>query len=108
MKYFDFGQEHPEIMVIFHGGGVCYKGALPTAQILAKKYHVILVAYDGFNPSEPETEFKSAMDEARCLGDYIVENYSGKIDILYGVSYGCRLWRRTASTPRCGRIIRPL
>lgn len=27
-------------------------------------------------------------DEARRLGDYIVEHYGGKIDILYGVSYG--------------------
>ena len=91
MKYFEFGQEQPEIMVLFHGGGVCYKGAIPTAKVLAKKYHVILNAYDGFNPSEPETEYKSAMDEARRMGDYIVENYGGKIDILYGVSYGCRV-----------------
>ena len=43
---------------------------------------------DGFNPDEPETEFKSVPDEARRLGDYIVEHYGGKIDILYGVSYG--------------------
>ena len=67
MKYFEFGQGHPEIMVLFHGGGTCYEGALPTARVLAKKYHVILNAYDGFNPSEPETEFKSAMDEARRM-----------------------------------------
>ena len=73
------------------GGGVCYKVAIPTARVLAKKYHVILNAYDGFNPSEPETEYKSAMDEARRMGDYVVENYGGKIDILYGVSYGCRV-----------------
>ena len=48
----------------------------------------MLVAYDGFNPGEPETEFVSPMDEARRLGDYVVEHYGGKIDILYGVSYG--------------------
>ena len=91
MKYFEFGQENPEIMVLFHGGGISYKATLPTARILAKKYHVILNAYDGFNPSEPETEYKSAMDEARRMGDYILENYGGKIDILYGISYGCRV-----------------
>ena len=27
MKYFEFGQEHPELMVMLHGG-VCYRGAL--------------------------------------------------------------------------------
>ena len=49
---------------------------------------MVLLAYDGFNPDEPETEFISVPDEARRLGDYIVEHYGGKIDILYGVSYG--------------------
>lgn len=28
MKYFEFGQEHPELMVMLRGGGVCYRGAL--------------------------------------------------------------------------------
>lgn len=59
MKYFEFGQEHSELMVMLHGGGVSYLGMLPTAQKLAERYHVVLVAYDGFNPSEPETEFVS-------------------------------------------------
>ena len=58
---------------------------------MAKVYHVVLTAYDGFNPDEPETEFKSPMDETKRLGDYIVEHYGGKIDILYGISYGCRV-----------------
>ena len=31
------------------------------------------------------------MDEAKRLGDYIVAHYGGKIDILYGISYGCRV-----------------
>lgn len=66
-------------MVMLHGGGVCYRGALPVAEEMAKIYHVVLVAYDGFNPDEPETEFKSVPDEARRLGDYIVEYYGGKI-----------------------------
>ena len=51
---------------------------------------MILVAYDGFNPSEPETEFQSLAYEARGLEDYMIENYGGKVDILYGLSYGCR------------------
>lgn len=27
MKYFEFGQEHPELMVLLQGGGGCYRGA---------------------------------------------------------------------------------
>lgn len=91
MKCFEYGKENSEIMVMLHGGGVCYKGAIPIAEYMAKYYHVLLWAYDGFNPSEPETEFKSVDDEAKRLGDYIVSHYNGKIDILYGVSYGCRV-----------------
>lgn len=91
MKYFEFGKDNQELMVILHGGGTSYRGAEPSAKVLGQKYHVILVAYDGFNPSEPDTEFKSPMDEAKRLGNYIVEHYNGKIDILYGISYGCRI-----------------
>ena len=31
------------------------------------------------------------MDEAKRLGDNIVSHYEGKIDVLYGLSYGCRI-----------------
>ncbi len=91
MKYFEFGTENTELMVMLHGGGTSYLGMLPTAKEMAKIYHVVLVAYDGFNPDEPETEFVSPMDEAKRLGDYIVAHYGGRIDILYGISYGCRV-----------------
>ena len=91
MKYFEFGRENPTLMVMLHGGGTSYRGAEPSARLLGERYHVVLVAYDGFNPSEPETTFVSPMDEAKRLGDYIVERCGGKIDILYGISYGCRI-----------------
>ena len=77
-------------MVLLHGGGTSYLGVLPTAKKIAEKYHVVLLAYDGFNPSEPETEFQSLACEAQGLEDYLIENYGGKVDILYGLSYGCR------------------
>lgn len=91
MKYFEFGKENEKLMVLLHGGGVCYLGAEPVAKVLAKDFHVILVSYDGFNPTEPDTEFVSVLDEAKRLGDYIVKHYGGKIDILYALSYGCRV-----------------
>ena len=90
MKFFEFGKENRERMVLLHGGGTSYLGVLPTAKKIAERYHVVVLAYDGFNPSEPETEFKSVAYEAGCLEDYMIENYGGKVDILYGLSYGCR------------------
>ncbi|MCM1161924.1 MAG: alpha/beta hydrolase [Roseburia sp.] len=91
MKFFEFGKEHERLMVMLHGGGVSYLGAVPVAECVAKKFHVVLVAYDGFNPSEPEKEFTSVMDEAEQIADYILKNYGGRIDVLYGISYGCRV-----------------
>ena len=55
-------------MVLLHGGGTSYLGVLPTAKKIAEKYHVVLLAYDGFNPSEPETVFQSLAYEAQGLG----------------------------------------
>ena len=47
MKYFEFGKENKELMVLLHGGGTSYLGVLPTAKKIAEKYRVILLAYDG-------------------------------------------------------------
>lgn len=104
------GRSHNEIFRIRSGkfridgiaarGGVSYRGMLPSAEEMAKVYHVVLVAYDGFNPDEPETEFQSPMDEAKRLGDYLVEHYGGKVDIFYGISYGCRVLMEVLADPR--------
>ena len=91
MKHFEFGQENPERMVMLHGGGTSYLGMLPTAQRMGRVYHVVLVAYDGFHPSEPDTEYRSPVDEARRLVDCLVSQGRSSIDILYGISYGCRV-----------------
>ena len=37
------------------------------------------------------TSYRGAEPSAGLLGDYIVEHYGGRIDILYGISYGCRV-----------------
>ena len=44
MKYFEFGRENPELIVMLHGGGVSYIGALPAAKGMAKE-HDALTAY---------------------------------------------------------------
>ena len=51
MKYFEFGKENEELMVLLHGGGTSYLGVLPTAEKIAEKDHVVLLAYDGFFPT---------------------------------------------------------
>ena len=43
MKYFEFGQGNPELMVMLPGGGVCYRRAIPIAEEMAKVYHVLVL-----------------------------------------------------------------
>lgn len=99
MKYFEFGKENKELMVILHGDGVSYRGALPAAEYMARFYHVVLVSYDGFNPTEPNTTFRSVDYEAEMLAKYLGEHYGGIIDILYGLSYGCRALMAVLARP---------
>ena len=37
MKYFEFGQGNPELMVMLPGGGVCYRGAIHIAEKIVCK-----------------------------------------------------------------------
>lgn len=89
MKYFEFGKENKELMVLLHGGRTCNLGVLPTAKKIAEKYHVVLLAYDGFNPTEPETEFKSVAYEAKGLERVIYRECAvmgiriGRLTIFY-------------------------
>ena len=61
MKYFEYGKEHGEIAVILHSGGTSYRGVEPTAKLLGKKYHVILVVEklekSGLLPHRQETDW---------------------------------------------------
>ena len=66
MKYFEFGQQNETLMVLLHGGGVCYRGVLPVAEWLSRDFHVIVVAYDGFNPTEPETWRRNRPPDSCC------------------------------------------
>lgn len=91
MKFFEFGEGNEKLMVMLHGGGVSYLGVLPVAEYMAGEFHVVSVAYDGFHPSEPKEEFISVTEEAEQIAGYIIGHCDGKIDVLYGVSYGCRV-----------------
>lgn len=45
MKYFEFGKENEKLMVLLHGGGVCYRGAVPVAGMVYLMAVVFLWRY---------------------------------------------------------------
>ncbi len=92
MKYTEFGAENEKTLMIFVGGGVYWNPAgLPFIEVAEKYYHIIMVAYDGFNGDEREKEAPQEHiyeHEAMCAIQYIKEKFNGKIDVMYGCSAG--------------------
>lgn len=89
MKFFEFGKENENTLLILCGFGVCWTPrCLPIIEEAKKEYHIIVAAYDGYNPDEPDTVFVSVIDEAEKITEYLVEQFGGKIDIIYGMSLG--------------------
>lgn len=92
MKYVEFGKENKTTLMVFVGGGVYWDpSGRPFIEEAAKKYNVIMVAYDGFNGSERDVEApkdKVYEREANAAEEYILKYHGGKIDIMYGVSAG--------------------
>ena len=91
MKFYEFGQENAKTLLLLCGWSVNWRGAMPTINELKKQYHVIVQAYDGFNVDEPKSTFVSVVKEGQDGADYIAEHFNGKIDIIYGVSYGATI-----------------
>ncbi len=89
MKYFEFGKENKTTLLLLHGVDTTWKMSFGKFIKLAKhKYHIIAVAEDGFNTTEPDVDATSVIDEAKKIADYLVANFDGKIDIILGESLG--------------------
>ena len=63
MKYFEFGKENPTTLLLLHGVDTTWKMSFQSfINVAQRKYHIIAVAEDGFNPDEPEVEATSVID----------------------------------------------
>ena len=100
MKFHEFGTSNQKTILLFNGFGSCWDRFMPLYHTLAKEYHVITDAYDGFNPEEPEKEFKSHFHEAECAINYILEHFEGKLDVLYACSFGNSVMLEVLNDPR--------
>ena len=88
MKYFEFGQEHPELMVMLHGGGVCYRGALPVAEYLKDRYYCMMPTSTVYCAGQ---NYVSKADELRQLEAYLAEQQITKLALVVASSLGADL-----------------
>jgi len=89
MRFYEFGVGNRKSLMLLHGNASTWKMSFGKCiPYLAKKYHVIAVGLDGFDPAE-ETEYLSGEDEAEKIIQYIQNNLGGELCCIYGASLGC-------------------
>lgn len=88
MDVHEFGQEHPQKIVLIPGNTMCWRQFEGVIPLLAKQYHVIAISTDGYDDTG-KTTFTNPDASAEKLEAYIREHLGGEIDLVFGESFGC-------------------
>ena len=89
MRYIEYGKEHNDIILLIHGGGLCWWNYQAAAAKLSINYHVILPIIDGHAGSD--TDFTSIEDCATSIIQWIQENQNGHVLMIGGLSLGAQI-----------------
>ncbi len=86
MKTIEYGENHSQVIVLLHGGGLSWWNYREEAELLQQKYHVVLPVLDGH--ADSERKFTSIEDNACELIRYIDEHFNGSVLAICGLSLG--------------------
>lgn len=86
MEIVEFGTEHPETILLLHGGGLSWWNYKDVSAILSKKYHVVIPLLDGHAGSD--SNFTTIEDAAAILCQYIHQKYGEQVFAIGGLSLG--------------------
>ena len=86
MKVNEYGSEHEKTVAMFQCAAEPGWVFIPSAEALAKDYHVFLFIADGHD--ELGTTFVSIEKYVDDAASYLKENGIRRLDLLYGVSMG--------------------
>ena len=86
MECIEFGQKHPETIVLLHGGGLSWWNYREAAELLQDEYHIVLPILDGHAGSD--APFTTIESNAAEIIDYIDKNLGGSVLLLGGLSLG--------------------
>ncbi len=89
MKTVEYGTEHSQVVLLLHGGGLSWWNYRETAQLLSKRYRVLLPVLDGHAGSD--CPFVSIEENARSLIAWVDEHCAGQVLLLGGVSLGAQI-----------------
>ena len=89
MKFNEFGKGNKTTLLLMHG--ICSTWEMsfnPLIELAQKEFHIIAVAADGYDPENKDIHATTSAHEAEQVAEYLVENFGGRIDVLYGASMG--------------------
>lgn len=86
MKVMEYGQEHPEVIVLLHGGGLSWWNYREAAQRLKERYHVVIPVLDGH--ADSDRPFTSIEENAREIISWVDEKCRGHVLLMGGLSLG--------------------
>ena len=86
MNYAEYGIQHPNTIILLHGGGLSWWNYRDVAQLLSDRFRVILPILDGHAGSD--APFTSIEDNAARIIAHIDEHFGGKVLAVGGLSLG--------------------
>lgn len=88
MEAREFGKDNTRKIVLIPGNMMCWRQFEDVIPLLSSGYHVIAVSTDGYDGSR-ETTFTTAEASAEKLEAYIRDHLGGRVDLVFGESFGC-------------------
>ncbi len=89
MKVYSFGWEDAPTLMLLPGTWCHWKGNFERVlPLLEPDFHVLIVSYDGFDETEPETTFPTMEQEVLQIEGYIKAKCGGHLHAAYGCSLG--------------------
>ncbi len=86
MKVIEYGTNHPQVILLLHGGGLSWWNYEQTAMLLADRFHVVLPVLDGHSGSD--APFTTIEANAARIASYIDKHFGGHILLAGGLSLG--------------------
>ena len=86
MNYAEYGIQHPNTIILLHGGGLSWWNYRDVTQLLSDRFHVVLPILDGHAGSD--APFTSIEDNAARIIAHIDEHFGGKVLAVGGLSLG--------------------
>lgn len=87
MKFYEFGIENSKTIMLLPGNMMTHRQFEKIVPMLANKYHVITVSFDGFDETG-KTTYTTAKKQAEKIAAFIRNNLNGRIGLVLSESLG--------------------